>query len=336
MMPIRVAVNDGSQVSEARRVASDFAKRLGLADEKLGNLALVVTEAATNLIKHTPHGGELLVQALPQGDARGVEIIAVDNGPGIANPGEALGDGYSTAVGSAGTGLGAIQRQSDSFDLYSSPGRGTALLVRFWSADRREVVPGRLEAGAVRVPNDGEIVCGDDWAVAERDGRSLMLVVDGLGHGSLASEAAAKAVEAFRQNLRLGPAELMSAVHAALRKTRGGVAAVAEVSANRETFSFVGVGNISGVLYQDDGRRSMVSQPGTVGQEARKIQRFDYPWSSDATLVLYSDGLASRLDLRSHPGLASRNPTLIAAVLYKAYKRGHDDAVVLVAREARR
>jgi anti-sigma regulatory factor (Ser/Thr protein kinase) len=334
LTPVRVAVNDRSQVSEARRLASTLAREVGLPDAKLAKVALVATEAATNLVKHTPNGGELLVQAFERDNLVGVEIIALDNGPGITNTSNALHDGYST-VGTAGTGLGAIRRQSDFFDIYSQPGRGTALVASLWSGSgpaSRSRAP--VETGSVRVPRPGERVCGDDWAMTHKDGRSLVLVFDGLGHGIFASEAASEAVSCFRQNSHLSPSELMRALDAALRHTRGGVAAVVEISARRDRLTFVGTGNISGILCLPEGRRSMVSQPGTVGQEIRKVQQFDYPWSRESLLVLYSDGLTSRVDPSRHPGLMARSPSLIAAVLYGEYKRGRDDAVAVVLREA--
>jgi anti-sigma regulatory factor (Ser/Thr protein kinase) len=332
---IRVSVSDRSQVSEARRMATAFARQAGLADAKLAKVALVATEAATNLVKHASRGGELLIQHLDSPGGKGIEMLALDSGPGIANAGRALGDGYST-VGTPGTGLGAIRRQSDYFDLYTRPGRGTALMVRFWPDIQRSTgSPSLLEVGSVRVPRQGESVCGDDWAVGQTGGRSLALVVDGLGHGLFAAEAAATAVSCFNDNLQLEPEELMGALDAALRHTRGGVAAVVQISASRETLSFVGVGNISGFVCLPEGHRSMVSQPGTVGQELRKINRFDYPWSPDALLVLHSDGLSSRTDTKSHPGLLSRSASLIAGVLYREYKRGRDDALVLALRESR-
>lgn len=333
--PVRVEVSDGSQVSEARRAATGFARRQGLSEDKLGKVALVVTELATNLVKHTPHGGEILLQPISDGAGAGLEVLTLDSGPGIGSAGVALGDGFST-TGSAGTGLGAIKRQSDFFDMYSQPDRGTALLVRFRSETTRPSAPAsRLEIGAVRAPRPGEVVCGDDWSFAVSEGRTLLLVVDGLGHGAAALEAAEQAVKTFADSLRLQPAEQMDAIHSALRHTRGGVAAIAEVSASRENLVFVGIGNISGSFWSGEDRRSMVSHPGTLGQELRKIQTFSYPWKRESLLILHSDGITARLDLRNHPGLIGRCASLIAAVLYRDYRRGRDDAVVTVIREAR-
>lgn len=282
----------------------------------MGRVALVVTEAATNLVKHTTQGGELLVRSLEVGRIGGIEILALDKGPGIGSVGEALRDGFSTS-GSSGTGLGAIRRLSTLFDIHSLPGVGTAILARLWSQALPKMLPRReLEIGVVNLPKPGEEVCGDAWAVEQCPGRSLILVVDGLGHGTGAAQAAIEAVKTFRARPQAAAAEQIEFIH---------------------TVRYCGVGNISGVIWNAERSQHMVSHNGTAGYEARKIQEFDYPWRAPASykpslLIFHSDGLATRWDLARYPGLAQRHPSLVAGVLYRDFRRGNDDATVLVAR----
>src|SRR5437879_4260513 len=122
---VAASVTDTSRAAEARRLALGLATEAGFDEGDIGKVALIVTEAATNLFKHATEG-QLIVQPLCSGNASGLEIMAVDRGPGIANVHECLRDGYSTS-GSPGTGLGAISRLSSTFDIYSAPGRGTTL-----------------------------------------------------------------------------------------------------------------------------------------------------------------------------------------------------------------
>ena len=93
-------------------------------------VALIVTELATNILKHAKRG-EILMRLLDRGDTLGVEFLSLDQGPGIANLTQCFRDGYSTA-GSPGTGLGAIARLADEFDMHTIPGKGTAVLARLW------------------------------------------------------------------------------------------------------------------------------------------------------------------------------------------------------------
>ena len=126
---IAVDVNDASGVGGARREAAAVAEQSGLKEADGGRVALVATELATNLVKHGG-GGEILVGAYEDGDGSGVEVLALDRGPGIANLAACLEDGYSSA-GTAGNGLGAVFRQSDMVEVASWPGVGTAVLTRF-------------------------------------------------------------------------------------------------------------------------------------------------------------------------------------------------------------
>jgi hypothetical protein len=77
----------------------------------------------------------------------------------------------------------------------------------------------------------------------------------------------------------------------------------------------------------------MVSHNGTVGHQMRRVQEFVYPWPAEALVILHSDGLATQWRLL--PGLAARDPALIAAILYRDFRRGRDDVTVLVARRSR-
>ena len=324
-------VTEISQVAEARRAGTGLADQLAFDEADIGTIALIVTEAATNLAKHAT-GGEILLYALQSGDVGGIQVLALDKGPGIANAAQALRDGYST-TGSPGTGLGAMERLATLFDIHSVPGAGTVLLARLWSKPLSNIRPPSLEVGALSLPKPGEVVCGDRWAVAWFPDRTLILVADGLGHGPGAAEAAMEAVQTFHERAALAPVAIVESIHAALRSTRGAALAVTEIAPSQEAIRFAGVGNISGVVLSSEGSRQMVSHNGTAGHSARRIQEFTYPWSSDALLVLYSDGLVSHLHPERYPGLLKHNPDLIAATLYRDYTRGRDDVTVVVARE---
>ena len=308
------------------------ARALGFTDKDIGNLALVVTEAATNLVKHAV-GGQLLWRALEHDHGAGLEILALDRGPGITNVGECLRNGYSTA-GSPGTGLGAIARLATEFDIYSLPGKGTALLARFWSGRLAGARPASaLELGVVCLAKPGEQSCGDGWTQVAQADRQVLLVADGLGHGFDAAAAAQAAVQVLHKQPRLAPAALIEAAHAALRSTRGAALAVAELNPGQQAVRFAGVGNIAGVVFNAGGSRHLVSHNGTVGHTLLKVQEFSVPWSPGALLIMHSDGLATHWDLTAYPGLLGRDPSLIAGVLYRDYTRGYDDVTVLVLKQ---
>ncbi|WZP00417.1 ATP-binding SpoIIE family protein phosphatase [Isosphaeraceae bacterium EP7] len=330
-----IEVTESSQVGEARRRASAMAANLGFSPTGQGQVALAATEAGTNLIKHAG-GGRLLLCPIDDGEGYvALDLLALDKGPGMADPDRCLRDGFSTA-GTPGTGLGAIARLSDSFELSSAPGLGTALRARFRPERSRPESPTqsspRLEIGAVHVPKPPEIACGDAWAVEHGPTSSRILVVDGLGHGPLAADASHAAVRAFRQSPWVPLPDLIWALHAALRSTRGAALAVAELDLEAGLLRYAGVGNIAGTIFLNSTSHGLVSHNGTAGHEVRKVQVFEYPFAPGSLLVMHSDGLSIPRRLDQMPGLASRSCPLIAGVLYRDLGRGRDDATVLAVR----
>ena len=328
MRRFRFAAGDAALAAEARRCATALATARGLDDSEAGKVALVVTEAATNLVKHAG-GGEILVGRA--NDDAGVSVLSLDRGPGMANLAACLRDGFSTS-GTTGTGLGAISRLATRFDIHSVPGVGTALMAA--------VAPGRhvrgrepFDVGGVSVPAPEETVCGDAWAVATVADGIKAIVVDGLGHGPLAHDAAEAAVRAFRSTIARSLPEMMESVHGALRSTRGAAVALAAIDVRRRVVTFTGIGNIMGSILGDGPSRSMVSHGGIAGHGTVKIQLFTYPWPERGMLVMCSDGITTQWSLDAYPGLRQRDPALIAGILYRDHGRGRDDATVLVVRE---
>ena len=168
--PIALAIDDATMAGEARRAATALAGRLGFDETERGKVAIVVTEAATNLSKHAK-GGEIVIQGLESGTIGGVDILSLDRGPGMEDVDRCRTDGYSRA-GSPGAGLGAMARLSALFDIHSLPGVGTAALARLWAEPRPERRrPFSLEFGAASIPVAGEEVCGDSWAIEDVEGQ---------------------------------------------------------------------------------------------------------------------------------------------------------------------
>jgi anti-sigma regulatory factor (Ser/Thr protein kinase) len=331
-----IGIQEQTDVAGVRRVALRLASWLSFDDVSAGNVALVVTEAAKNLLKHAG-GGQVILRRLEFSGAAGIEVLALDRGPGIADPGRCFQDGYST-VGTAGTGLGAIARVSHVHEVYSRPEQGTMLMAQVWKNGSRRVgtIPGRFSVGGVSVELHGELECGDGWISQECRRGIRITVADGLGHGTLASEAAQLAIRTALEQPDDAPPALLARIHGALRATRGAAVAVAEIDVQARIVRFAGIGNIgAAILPETDPMRRLVSHAGTAGHETPKIREFTYPWESRSLLLMYSDGLQTQWSFDAYPGLVERHPSVIAGVLYRDYARGRDDVTVVVAREAR-
>jgi anti-sigma regulatory factor (Ser/Thr protein kinase) len=340
---IRIPVEDATQCAEARRNALRLAHEIAFDEVRAGQVGIVVTEACTNILKHAKCGEILLHTTDPGGAdaAPELEMLALDKGPGMRDLDQCLADGFSTggAVhGGLGQGLGAIQRLADESDFYSVPGEGTVILARWVNAKPAQNSNGhhpRLRIGAVNVSKYGEEFCGDSWGIEQFDCVSTLLVADGLGHGYDASLASLEAVRILRNNRDLSPGLLLDLTHKALRSLRGAAVSVArlELEAGRLTFS--GLGNVTAQIYLGSQRsQHLVSVNGTAGHQAARIREFAYPWPPGGILIMHSDGLASSASIEARPDLALHDPALIAAVLYRDFARGHDDATVVVAKAA--
>jgi anti-sigma regulatory factor (Ser/Thr protein kinase) len=328
-MSSTVPLSDSSRVGEARRTAALMATGAGLSASESNNLGIVITEAANNAIRHAKEG-QLILRPLSQNGSSGVEMLCLDRGPGMANVAECLRDGFSTG-GSMGTGLGAASRLANTFDIFSAVDTGTVVLARVWAGGTRKGSAAPLVA-SICVPLHGEQRCGDGWAASAAGTRTVLLAVDGLGHGVYAAEAADTAVRIFLANASRGPSEMLDLLHRGLRGTRGAAAAIAEIDAGRRKVSYAGVGNISGNIVTDQTIKTMVSHSGIVGHHLTRINQFEYDLPPDGVVVMHSDGLTNKWRVDRYPGLFRRDPALLAGVLYRDFTRGRDDASVIIFR----
>ncbi|MFJ8493189.1 ATP-binding protein [Streptomyces sp. NPDC094038] len=326
----------------ARGTATALARRIGLEDHRIAELALAVTEAATNVQRHAEDGA-LVLRVLRAGGRTGVEFLTVDSGPGMVDVAAALADGTS-ATGTLGIGLGAVARLADAFDVHSVPGKGTVIAAQFWpramTGHTSHAVaqrPAQTASGVTR-PISGESTCGDAWAV-RRVGTAgapalLVLMCDGLGHGPLAARVASTALEAFRGTTSHDPEGVLTAVHRALHGSRGGAVAVARVDGTTGRLTYCGVGNISGFLIGHGSRRALLSAPGIVGHQMRRLRTFEESLSPEDALVMHSDGLTERWDPAALPGLLRHSPAVMAGQLLREAGVRRDDAGVVVVRNS--
>ena len=193
---IAIAIDDSSQIGEARRSAGAIAAASGLSATEAGRFAIIATEAATNIAKHAARGEIMLRSVVGQG-IRAVDLVAIDSGPGIPDLDRALSDGYSTA-GSPGHGLGAMARLAtrlrhfhESRDRHriDRAHRGTMARPRSLATRSRWE---QCECRSAVSPS-----AATDWGiVVDEDGRATLTVADGLGHGLSAAEASRRAVRA--------------------------------------------------------------------------------------------------------------------------------------------
>lgn len=322
-------IGDSSEVAPARRGIGVLAGRLGFDEQDAGRAALVATEIGTNLIKHGG-GGELIAQRITSEGRAGLELLGLDKGVGMADVDKCLRDGYSTG-GSPGTGLGAIERMSQNFEIYSRPGQGTAVLAQLWPDAKRPAAE-RIQIGSLVVPKPGETASGDAWCYHERVEGILVGGIDGLGHGLAAAQAASEACRVLDQEKHRPPLRLMQLLHEALRPTRGAAITLIEVDWDAGRAMTVAVGNVTAAFINGNTIKRVAADNGIVGHVISRPRELQYPCPADTVLVLHSDGLTSSWQPERYPGLMQHHPALVAGVLYRDCKRGRDDSLVVVIR----
>ncbi len=327
---LAIPITDPSQIGDVRRQTQRIASSAGLNESDCGKAAIVATELATNISRYAT-GGEILVRSFEVAQKTGIEILAMDRGPGIRDVPRCLEDGFSTG-GSAGEGLGAVRRASNEFDIYSVQPSGTVVFARVESSEQSGHAANQFRWGAINLPAPREEVSGDTWRIANRNSEIAVIIADGLGHGPQAAAAAEVAAETFDGGPFLPHGEFFTSADRRMRGTRGAAVAVARVNAPRTVLSYAGVGNIAGTLRSiaDPKGKGLVSHNGTVGAEMRKVASNDYECPDPALLIMHSDGLKSRWTLEAYPGLAAHPPATVASVLYRDFRRGNDDVTIVV------
>jgi anti-sigma regulatory factor (Ser/Thr protein kinase) len=330
-----LVIDEPSQIGAARRAAVSLGRSHGLGEETVGRLAIVVTEAATNIVRHATRG-VIVLRVLHASAKPVIEMLALDKGPGIPDITRALGDGFSTS-GTAGQGLGAIRRLASLFHIYSPSAKvsGTAILARVGDS---EVRPSRERhapslddrLGVVCVPMRGEVECGDAWCAAIDRDRVTAMIVDGLGHGPDAALAAAVATTKFETLASEPPATMLGTINIAMRGTRGAALSAAVVDEIACTVEFSGVGNVDGRVLTDERTQHLVPQNGIVGTVMPSLRPTAATWDAGARLVMHSDGISARWHVGAYPGLMNAHPSIMAGVIYRDFSRDRDDATILV------
>jgi anti-sigma regulatory factor (Ser/Thr protein kinase) len=320
-------IGEISETSSARRAGIDMSKALGFSEVRSGEVAIVITEAATNISKHAVSGC-IYLRSISINDNHGIEVIAVDSGPGMRNIELNFEDGNSTS-GTYGAGLGAIKRLSHHLDFFTEPGKGTVLMMILW--DNPDAISNEFwEIGSMCIPIPSEYVCGDAWVAVESTSGINLMVADGLGHGPEAAEASNLAVKAMEEEPELNSNRLLQNCHGYMRGSRGGAVAISKINIKANELRYCGVGNIAGSIYSTEKRKHLISHNGIVGTNMLKTHEFIEKWSDDSILIMHSDGIGTKWGLENYKGLERCHSSVIAAVIHRDFTRGRDDSTIVV------
>lgn len=328
-----LSIRDEASVAVARQWVRQEGSRWGLPQSVVEAGAIIMSELAHNQLCHARRG---LVQVRPisRDQVPGLEVVAADAGTGIADPTAALA-GVRRSSGSLGIGLAGVQRLADEVDFDVRQGEGTCVWARKFAAPVRP----RPEIAVLGRPCGGERCSGDQGIFLFAEGRLILCLVDGLGHGEQARHAADLAVAAVRSQAAAanvpGTIQMLQGCRDTLRGTRGAVLALIQISESGDA-ECVCIGNINIHLYSGGQTRLLPCQPGVVGlsrpRQPSRQQVSRMRLAAGDILVLSTDGVAGRPLLEAMPTAHRGQALVLAHQILQQHGRTQDDALVLVAR----
>lgn len=314
---------DEASITMARSRVRRAGQEAGLPAQGVEELVIIASELAWNQVRHAMRGW-LSCEIIQRDGIPGVELLAADRGPGIADPAGALRGGKGSGLGQ---GLAAAHRLADELDFDIRYRQGSAVWARKFA--RRPRITHQVAVISLPHPEETS-ACGDDAIFVRTDQGLLLAVFDGLGHGPDAAVASGLAAEHVLAR-PLGPLDAMMAdLHDVLRPSRGAAGALVRM---RHDLEHVCLGNVATQVHVPGQRpRSLPCGAGIIGrkQGPARVERVEH--GGFGTVVLTTDGL----DSRSGPlrGMEQAHPLFLAGQVFQRQLRGTDDALVLVARRA--
>jgi anti-sigma regulatory factor (Ser/Thr protein kinase) len=335
-------IDSDADAGVCRRKSVSLAGQMGFDDVKTGEVAILVSELVTNVLKHGGGKGRIMICQLKSDDNRkAIEIWCCDGGKGIPDIEKAMHDGF-TGKNSLGIGLGTIRRFSDIFeinptlidpkmdDFHVLNNYNHCIRIVKWVPENLWKGTNRsLITGAVSRCKPGEILNGDSYLISHLSAvKTIAAIIDGLGHGKEANMASTIIKEQVLLKSDLPLDELIKYIHQASRGTRGAVIGLVFINIETSKLYFVGIGNIEGFILSSSGKKSLISFGGILGHSIRTPHIFEFPFQNGDTVCLFSDGINTRWNIdeinwKEHP---QKN----ADFLINNYSRLNDDATVLI------
>ncbi|PST83706.1 serine/threonine protein kinase [Pedobacter yulinensis] len=325
---ISFAASDRSYFSLLKKEIHRMAGEGGIQEARLNELDLIVAEMTSNLFKFGNHG-EILAGVFHNNGDPYVELISIDNGPGMINPSRMMNDGMSTS-NTMGHGLGSIKRLSTEFDLYSLSGWGTIVLSRVFNHTAAKPDRSVVTVRPLVLSKPGENTSGDGVAIKKTGTYLKIMLADGLGHGPEANKAVNEAAAAFRVFPDHSPTETIRFLHQAIKKTRGAVMNILFYDFATRIWRSAGVGNIAARIFGPILVKNHMSYNGIVGHNIpTSMNDQSYAGADFNLVVLCSDGIKTRWDLAKYPNIRKHDLAVLNAAIYKDHARQTDDMSVV-------
>jgi len=183
---------------------------------------------------------------------------------------------------------------------------------------------------AAERPFPGEPVNGDAWCTTWHAGRCRIALIDGLGHGPEAAQAAQAAVATLNQRPELSPADALAACHGALAGSRGAAISIVQIDPSARQLTYAGIGNVEGRLNTANGTTRLIAYRGIIGSARHQVRSFDYALDRSWSLLLHTDGISSRMEITEPMASDASALRAQADSLLERWARPTDDATLLL------
>jgi serine/threonine-protein kinase RsbT len=127
---VEIPIKRDTDIVLACQKGRTLAAQLGLSGNDQVSVVIAISEVARNILRYADHG-KIVLKSVEQNESQGIEVVAQDQGPGIADIDLVLQDGYSTG-GGLGLGLSGAKRLMDEFEISTEVGQGTTITMRKW------------------------------------------------------------------------------------------------------------------------------------------------------------------------------------------------------------
>lgn len=345
----RSLIRNETDVHQAVMHAYSLLNQQTVSTATMTEVATIVSELAMNITKFATRGGSILFNLQLESPAF-VEIIAQDQGPGIADINLALSDHYSSS-GTLGVGLPGVKRMSDEFTMKSEPGQGTQVTVRKYlslsnsfapRARPAESAPASASANTatsnkpetsllarINRPCYGEAVSGDLCYYQQNGANQFLALIDVLGHGQEAYQLACRCQSWLVQHNKPDLISVISDLHQEIRGSRGIAMTLACLHGNQ--LELAGVGNTIMYLVNDQ-VQLFSAQPGVIGCNLPRLQTTRLHLHDGDILIFTSDGISEHID--SQQFLARKHFPLKRLVmsLLNDFGKIYDDASCMALR----
>jgi anti-sigma regulatory factor (Ser/Thr protein kinase) len=325
-----MVISNAAEVIAIRRIAKEMAHDVGFDERDREEISLVTSELASNIIKYAQRGIITLTPVCNE-QREGLMIEAEDDGEGF-NEHNSMKDGVSTS-GTLGVGLGAVNRLMDEFDILQREDRsGTRIVCKRWLHDNsNHGLHCPFDFGVFSRPKPNETVNGDSFIIKNIRGATLVGVIDGVGHGILANQAANAARQYVERHAESPLLDIFRGVDRVCVSTRGVVMALVIFDWINSSYRYASVGNIEVKVFNNGHEKpKFIVRRGIVGKHAPPPVITENVWHSGDMLALHSDGISTHWQWQDFLYEADSPAQVIAEDIYNATQKDHDDATIVI------